>query len=435
MTLSPKKTYYPANPLIRALIISGALNVSLLACFAYSWFRERPPIPYYVLKPAEETQNVLATNEQSNSKVIADFKKMSLEQLTSKLNNNQLIENGYTQRDLALGCLVTFHHFNLSRALIGLPPAQQQRILTPEKIVVYPGLEEKHFEAIIRYVQTERWPYTSQGLFLMLQQKNFQNEPSLEEAFFLTPEFMIVETLFSRGESPIEKKELLHLLIEGCWNTLNAFAEQQKMSQDLSPTNRQRFLLSRLQEGSQTAALIIIRTDLDFAIKKLDDPTVMTLLKMLNKKTAQAQKFSLEMLTSPRSDAVWQQAALRLYEFAGEPPPQTYDRGTALAKFGRQQAKEKIEPQPVQKQIAIPAKKPMIQTQAPQMIVKKTINPNTLKTKPFIAVKKDRLYLVQEGDSLWKISKRFQIDVDLLKKHNRLTSDALKPGTPLRIPS
>ena len=44
-------------------------------------------------------------------------------------------------------------------------------------------------------------------------------------------------------------------------------------------------------------------------------------------------------------------------------------------------------------------------------------------------------YIVQEGDSLWKLSQKFKVDVQEIKKINHLKSDAIKPGTRLRIPS
>ena len=46
----------------------------------------------------------------------------------------------------------------------------------------------------------------------------------------------------------------------------------------------------------------------------------------------------------------------------------------------------------------------------------------------------DRSYVIREGDSLWKIARLFNVDVELLKKHNRLTSDAIRPGVVLKIP-
>lgn len=59
--------------------------------------------------------------------------------------------------------------------------------------------------------------------------------------------------------------------------------------------------------------------------------------------------------------------------------------------------------------------------------------------KPEIAVKPPkspqyRLYIVQEGDSLWKISRRFGVDMEAIKEQNRIGSSDLKPGTVLKIP-
>lgn len=46
---------------------------------------------------------------------------------------------------------------------------------------------------------------------------------------------------------------------------------------------------------------------------------------------------------------------------------------------------------------------------------------------------KESVYIVQEGDNLWKISRKFRVDVEKIKKQNRLQSDTLKPGTSLRL--
>ena len=42
-------------------------------------------------------------------------------------------------------------------------------------------------------------------------------------------------------------------------------------------------------------------------------------------------------------------------------------------------------------------------------------------------------YVVQKGDSIYSISKMFQIDVEVLRKDNSLTSDVLYPGQNLKI--
>jgi LysM repeat protein len=43
-------------------------------------------------------------------------------------------------------------------------------------------------------------------------------------------------------------------------------------------------------------------------------------------------------------------------------------------------------------------------------------------------------HIVQEGESLWKISRMHQVDIDLLRSLNHLRSDQIKPGQVLALP-
>lgn len=56
------------------------------------------------------------------------------------------------------------------------------------------------------------------------------------------------------------------------------------------------------------------------------------------------------------------------------------------------------------------------------------INPEILNNLPGIAV-----YVVQPGDSLWKIGKKYYVSVDSIKEMNNLTSDEIRPGDKLLI--
>jgi len=47
----------------------------------------------------------------------------------------------------------------------------------------------------------------------------------------------------------------------------------------------------------------------------------------------------------------------------------------------------------------------------------------------------ERSYIVQQGDSLWKISRKFDVKIETLRSLNSLESDNLKPGTKLTLPS
>jgi LysM repeat protein len=385
-------------------------------------------------------------DERSSEEVILAYQSMSIEQLIPKLNSTQLVENGYTHRDLALGYLVSLRHFNLAKALEGTVPIPASRPLTTvvlngkkQQISTFPGMADEQFEKIVEFARTEKWPLTSQGLFQLLQNDiSKKQDPSLAEAFYLTSEFDHIETLFRRSGAEIERPLLLSILLEGSWDAFFAFSEQQKVLQDLSSARRQFFLMEYLLKGSKTAAIVLLKTDEQFVVRKLDDRSLSTILHLLNTPTPEAQSFALHLLSSPRSEGVRRLAAARLYEYAGESLPAAYSANDALAHFLHKHR------QPHQKSVTRP---PLAYqaTKAPEqiLIAQKEILPvGSEKQKPVSlpspkpAAPRQEIvyYVVREGDSLWKISRQFKIEVDTLLKINHLSSDQLQPGMSLRIP-
>lgn len=403
----------------------------------YVLMREKPPAPYFELKPAgkHEQAQPLAL-DHSNAEILRAMRRLPVEQLVAQLSDQQLVENGFHLRDLSLASLVAFHHFDLSRALLGLPQPEQLRSVVfgklkngePAVVTLYPSLTEEQFQAIIRFAHTEKWPLTSQGLFQILRRSfalKQAPDPTVVDAFYLTPEFLSVELLFNRSERGVEKQELLQLIGEGEWKMLATFAEQQRSVQDLSSARRQRFLLDYIEQRSRIAAFIMLKTDADFAAHKLDDPHVLELLRLLPHKTPEAEQFAIELLTSPRSDAVWKMAARRLYAYAGEQLPDTYQHHAAIKRFVSKDAKEETKT-PKKVAVALPLTKPKPTKQKP---------PTAMAKKPTPSEKPLRTHVVQEGDSLWKIARRYKVEIDAIKKANKLQSDLLKPGTTLKIPA
>src|ERR1700758_3846768 len=102
------------HKLTTMLFVSGIANIVLLSLLIYWIIRDRPPTPYYELKPAakREQQPPLAI-DLTKAQVLRYFKTLSREQLLSKLTHTQMVEDGYAQRDLALACLVHDHFFDL----------------------------------------------------------------------------------------------------------------------------------------------------------------------------------------------------------------------------------------------------------------------------------------------------------------------------------
>lgn len=411
-----------ARLLTQVLIISITINLGLLAAFIGFALHDKQTSVAFELQPGAQTA---VLSPPTNEALLRSYSALSFQELLLLLENKEKMEQGYTKRDLALCALVAFHHFNLERALGGLAIQQRQIAFTDPsgeqrvEVASFPGLADYQYQAIIHYARTEKWPFTSQGLFFELQRQKGVPDPTLLEAFFLTSEFYTVSILFSKSGANVEKEALAELLAQGEWGQLREFTASQRLAQDLSLERRRSFLLSYFNQKSPRAAKILLDTDLDFALKQLDDAQILFLLSTMSEKTTQNEQVAKQLLTSPRSDAVLQKSALLLYAFSGEMPPSPYDHNVVLAKF----APEALPPPP-------PAPK------APAVTTKKAAAP--AKVAPVKAsspkAKALRTHVVQAGDNLWKIARKYRVSIESIKKQNRLDSEKLKVGRKLEIP-
>lgn len=469
MTSDPSLLLQRIRRLSQALLISGALNIGVLSLFLYWVLRERPPTPYCELKPAsfEQQQTPLADHRRC-TEVIAQLSQLSFPALVSHLSNTQMIEDGYAERDLALACLTAFHHFDIHRALPKNAQPQQKRFFAwkPKAqepsipLVIYPDLKQHHFDALMQFAKTERWPFTSEGLFLLLQEQMKKHElnDNLIESFVLTPEFWTVELLFNRSGQDLSKQEILTVLLDGNWPLLKQFVEQQRQLQDSSDARRQKFLLDYLTAGSPTAASLLLKTEWEFAVKKLDDQQVVLILQLMAQQLPESEHFALEMLSSPRSTNVWKKASEWLYVKAGEPVPTDWDYQKAVARFAPENATQ-VNPLPLLATLSptpplqataktpkasplkptVPAKKPAKTSLAPPKtpvvpkVKKDSAEKKTAKTVS--PQPKQRSHVVQEGDSLWKIARLYGVKIEDIRTLNGIKSDILKPGATLKIPS
>jgi hypothetical protein len=403
--------------LTQALLISGTLNIALIATFIYFVIQKEKTAISFELKPAE------AALPPSNQEVLRAYSTLSFQDLLLRLEDREIIEEGYSKRDLALSCLVAFHHFDIEKALGG-DSFQKRKIAFKSQdglemidVVAFPGLSDAQFEALGHFAQVEKWPFRSKGLFFEIQRCKQACDPSLLDAFFLTSEFQSVSLLFARSEAPLDKMRILNLLIEGDWGIIEKFLDEQKRLQDLSANRRLAFLIDYIHRGSAIAAQLLLETDFEFACKRLDDPHVLLLLDLLKEKTYVLESFSKILIISPRSDQVWKKAAAKLYAFAGEEFKEgAYDHLKTLARFMPQAM--------------------------PQAVVQNAANLNPIVNPAPVATpappakqkKGQRIHRVQEGESLWKIAKKYRVSIEAIIKANHLETDKLRPGKELIIP-
>src|SRR5579872_5871162 len=181
--------------LTQALIISGTLNISLLTTFIYFVLKEKNNSSTFEISALEVKPGTPTPPPLTNENIARAYSQMPLSDLLIRLEDKELVEEGFTKRDLSLACLVAFHHFNLERALGGL--VLQKRLISFRNdgeggevvdLTLFPGLADYQFQAIIRYAKTEKWPLTSQGLFYEIKRSKSPRDPSLLEAFSFTPE-------------------------------------------------------------------------------------------------------------------------------------------------------------------------------------------------------------------------------------------------------
>jgi len=391
-----------------SLIFSGALNIGLIAtCFV-----RQDNFQSFAFEGA--LQKSTGESTVSNLSALNAMSKLSFRELVSLLTNRELVEEGYSKRDLALAALVTFRHFNLEKAL-GASPAQKRSVTVQSgPVELYPGLGEEQFEAIIRFAYREKWPLMAKGLFELLQKVPSPREESLCQAFAMTSEFSALQLLFQKTEASQDVLTLIDLATEGTWDLLNGFAKEQAQLLDLSMEKRRRFLLSYLAQRSKTAVKLLLSTDLEFSFKRLDDRGICDMLTLLQGNFEESQKFCAALLVSPRSDFVRKMAAEKLYAFAGETIPASFDVQAAIARFC-----------PGLKVVNPPAPVPVV-PEAP--VAAAPVSP------PASSSKSVCYHTVAEGETLWKIARHYKVKVEDLVQVNGIENGKLYPGMTIQVP-
>lgn len=406
--------------LTQALIISGTLNIGLLATFVYFVLKEKQGHLVLERKPALKELTATDTSP-TNIQLLRSYSLLPYQELILRLENKELAEEGLTKRDLALACLTAFHHFNLDKALGGLPVQKKSVSFTNQEgqetvqLSVFPGLADYQFLAILQYAKTEKWPLTNQGLFNELKRSPEMHDPSLLAAFYLSPEYYGVSTLLTKSGLNLTKEEIIHLIVEGDWQQLTQLYAEQRIALDLSADKRRLFLLGYLQHRSKKAAQILIENDLDCIAKRCNDTQILTLLDLHSEHSPALEQFTKELLLSPRTEAVCRKAASLLYTWAKEEWKEPYDHCAAIQRFCPSHATTAAVAAPEGQESLITPVKATIQTQ---------------KSPPL----KKKMHTVEPGDNLWKIARKYQVSVEELMRTNRMETEKLRPGKQLEIP-
>lgn len=287
----------------------------LLALLAHAFLL--PFIVYFLFQSPETKpfdlvpKKIKVASSPSNKEEIQKLETLSYKQLVSRLKDKTLLEEGYRRRDLALSLLVQREHFDVEGAL-KRPMVIQKSVIEGRSVGLVSGLKDRDYQTIRDFAHRERWPLTALGLFLKLKNKKEKSDHTLTLAFFSTRQFQEIERLFAKTY-PLDKKVLLTLLISGSYRSMAYFGEM--AIPDLQ--RRRRLLLHYSAHGSSIAAALLLKSDLRFAYKQLDDPSVVRLLAILPRGKL-SQRYAQALLGSPRSDSV-KSAALAFLRYGIDP--------------------------------------------------------------------------------------------------------------------
>lgn len=363
--------------ILQTLILSAALNVVLIAIFFCFLIRDNPL--HFAFEPK---QDIKIEKSPLPLSFLQRLQTLNFEQLVELLLDDRKLEQGYRVSDFAASALAQYHDFDLHRALNKPELRQRKWLFEGEALILYPGLD---CAALHHFAKVERYPFTFKGLFQKLE----TNDLELLTYFCHTPQFILLEQLFSRTGLPLTKGHLLALVREGGYEPLAQFYENQEGSCDLSEKSRCPLLLNYVRRGSKTAAYLLLVTDFAYALRELDDQEVIQLLRLMDEKTEEALLFVRELAHSCRGELVVNQAKSRLAAYTGEEIAGHYVQRPAL-------------------------------------------RPNFRSAPP--AAPAPSTHLVQPGESLWLIARKYNVSIERLMEINRLSSTVIKAGQTLQMP-
>lgn len=375
---------------MQALILSGILNLLFLGLFFYFIVRKNPYPLAFDYRPRPEVPREVILPE----KLLLGFLPLTLNQLQEQLSDESPVQEGYRVCDFALALLAYRDHVDIERAL-GRKDLSQRiwKVGTKHTLILYPGFKKEDFSKIQAYLQIEKWPQTSYGLHCLLKKQGLSADPTLLQAFCMTEEFHALEMLFGRSGVPIKKGTLLTLAAEAKWELLSSHLSMQKEGSDFSDTKRMQFLQKCVEGGSKTAAYLFLLTDYKALVKTAEDATVLNILGLLTTKTSESVAFAQAMKESIRSDAVKQKAAEKLVQFG------ITDEVAA-----------RLYPRPALGELRPKFREPPPASPPPS------------------------LHIIQPGESLWLIARKYHVPIELLIKFNNLSSTTIRPGKTLKIP-
>jgi hypothetical protein len=324
-TPSSKTSFTVLSLLAVSLCLNLGLGLSLLLRASNS--ERRPVLSKFI--PAKRS---------TNSQIIHLYESLSLGDLIHELRNHTRAEEGFTYSDLALGCLVARHHFDLVRALPGKEHMLRYLAYTnvegqEKTLQIYLGLTESEKELVHHFATSHKWPLDSFGLFLKLKER--PGNKALVEAFSRTQEFrLIFEAMKSFSEHRefivrVAYQDIIYALTCCPWEEISMLAQRLRgaASNDVALKALYDFAISAT--GDKLCEILLEAASSQLA-KQAQDTEVVQLMKKFTSLSPTKVRFATKLLFSQRSDEVHYYAATLIALAAKKTLPEPFDRIEAL---------------------------------------------------------------------------------------------------------
>jgi hypothetical protein len=242
------------------------------------------------------------------------------------------------------------------------------------------------------------YPFTLQGL-LERYRMNAQDRNLLQAIMQNGQYKALVERL--THDKKLSEERVFRLIVESPWQELSQLEERGGES-DV----RRLFIQKMIPHAPKDACNALYELDPMYAVHTLDDRQVLVMLESLDRPNL-VKEYALKLFMGMRSSGVRKHAALVLCQLAGF-DPKTTTKDVLLRHYGVQRPCA-----------ATPPSTKSVSIKKPEPIVKRPVQ---------------IVHTVAKGENLWSIAKKYKVDVKAIKRVNSLQTDALQPGTQLKIP-
>ena len=283
--------------LLTALILSLTFNVVFIATQVLkAWEKKELMTTIRLVDPVIDARK----SRGVGGEILKQFFFMSNEQLQQELMNSQHVESGFLRRDLALGILAQFHYFPIEKVLVASDLQKREIYFENEggekiKITLFAGLTDPQFSAVKKFLDTELWPLSTEGLMNELKRYGEKAPETLKKALFCTPEFQRLQRVFEASSVVMESENILQVLL---------------LSDDVdlqSTRSLKVFLKPLLERRSKNVASLYFWVEPD--LFSLEDSQVLELLDLCEIDQPWVEEGVKNLMTSSRSDKVRQRAS------------------------------------------------------------------------------------------------------------------------------